>query len=442
MKNLQRVLSQQSQPLNVIYLSSYIPRKCGIATYTKDLTNAVNLLNSRSLAEILSISRADENFEYPWEAKFKIVRDDLGTYLDAADYVNHSHADVVSLQHEFGLFGGECGEYILHFAEALHKPLVTTLHTVLTDTSDKHKEVIQRLASKSHAVVVMMGDGAAKLTKHYGIPRKKIVVVPHGVPDFPFNATEKHKRKHQVSDRLVLGNINLLHPQKGIEYALQAVALIARHYPQVLYMVIGQTHPDFIRENDEQYRNSLRRLIRELKITNNVRFVNEYLPLKDVVDWLKTIDIYITPYLDPQQITSGALAYAIGAGKACVSTPYVYSKEVLADGRGILVPFRDPTAIAAAVLDLWEHPEKKQAIERRTYEFGRLMTWPNVAQSYLNLFRAVQAKHSLAVTHPSAAPGHGSRDGRMKRSAPLPLRQSQEVGRSEWQQPHHSTRRG
>lgn len=395
MKNLQRVITQQ--PLNVIYVSSYIPRKCGIATYTKDLTNSLNLLNSRSLAEIMAVTRSEENIEYPWESKYKITYDELASYLSAADYVNQSHADLVLLEHEYGLFGGECGEYIIHFAEALERPLVTTFHTVLQDPDSKQGEIAKRLAVKSEAVVVMMEEVAQRLVKNYGIARKKIVVIPHGVPDFSFNAVEKYKRKRQLTGRLVLGNINLLDPNKGIEYALQAVAIIARKYPEVLYTVIGQTHPELKRREDEKYRNYLKKLTRELGIIDNVRFVNEYLPLDDLLKWLKSIDIYITPYLEPQQITSGALAYAIGAGKACISTPYLYSKEVLADGRGVIVPVRDPEAIAAAVIDLWQHPEKKREIEHRAYQFGRLMTWPNVAQSHLNLFRTVLNNHQKAT---------------------------------------------
>lgn len=397
---LRQVLSSQKRALNVIYVSSYIPRKCGIATYTKDLTNAINLLNSHSLAEILAINHPEEHLDYPWEAKFKIVHDELATYLAAAEYVNQSHADVVSLEHEFGLFGGECGEYILPFVEALEVPLVTTFHTVVTDYAGKQAEILKRIAQKSEAIIVMMEDVADRLIEHYGIPEEKIVVIPHGVPDIPFNSGDIQKRKRKMSDRLVLGNINLLDTNKGIEYALEAVAEIKKTIPEVLYVIIGQTHPEVVRKSGEAYRNFLKKRIRELGISDNVRFVNEYLPLNELIDWLKAIDIYITPYLDPQQVTSGALAYAIGAGKACISTPYIYSKEMLAENRGILIPFRDSPAIANAVLDLARNPEKKQAIEKNAYRFGRLMTWPNVAQSQLNLFRAISQSFRIRQDTP------------------------------------------
>ena len=393
--NFRQVLRRQERPLNVIYVSSYIPRKCGIATYTKDLTSAINLLNARSLAEILAVNHVEDELEYPWEAKFKIAYDDLATYLSAAEYINQSHADIVSLQHEFGLFGGEAGEYILPFVEALKVPLVTTFHTVVSDHGGKYGEILRRIAQKSAAIVVMMEDVAESLEKNYGVPHEKIVVIPHGVPDTPFTSSDSYKRKRQLGNRLVLGNINLLDSNKGIEYVLEAVAEIKKTIPEVLYVMIGQTHPTVVKKRGEVYRQFLKKRVRELGISENVRFVNEYLPLKDLIDWLKTFDIYITPYLDPQQVTSGALAYAIGVGKACISTPYIYSKEMLANERGVLVPFRDSVAIADAVVRLVKNPELKSNIEANAYNFGRLMTWPNVGQSHLNLFRAVAQEDEI-----------------------------------------------
>lgn len=395
MVNLQQIVTKQQRRVNVIYVSSYIPRKCGIATYTKDLTNAINLLNSRSLAEILAVTHHGEHIDYPWEAKLKINHEDASSYLAAADYVNQSHADIVHLQHEFGLFGGEWGEYIVPFVEHLTIPLVTTFHTVLTEPNAKQREITERIASRSEAIVVMMQQVAETLIKIYQIPRKKIIVIPHGVPDIAYDQTETYKRKRKLSDKILLGNINLLDPNKGIEYALEAVAIIAKKHPNVLYASIGQTHPDVLQREGESYRNFLKKRVRELGIGEHVRFVNEYLQFSDLVSWLQAIDIYITPYLEPQQVTSGALAYAIGAGKVCIATPYVYSKEVLAEGRGILVPFRDSQALADAVLAVLDNPEKRKAISLQAYQYGRLMTWPSVAQSHLNLFKAIIKKTIL-----------------------------------------------
>lgn len=406
MRSIQHILTRQQKPLNVIYVSSYIPRKCGIATYTKDLTNAINLINSHSLAEIMVVTPPHEHdsLDYPWEAKYKIRRDSLADYVAAAEYVNSSHADVVMLEHEFGLFGGESGEFIVHFAEALNKPLITTFHTVPSKYTSSMAKVLRRLGKKSRAITVMMDNVAEELVSHYHIPQRKVVIIPHGVPDLPFNSTEKYKAKRRLSGRIVLGNINLLHHNKGIEYALKATALIAKNHPEVLYVCIGQTHPVVLREEGETYRNFLKKRVRELNIKKNVLFINKYLSLKELTEWLKLIDIYITPYLDPQQIASGALAYAIGAGKACVSTPYLYAKEVLAEERGILVPWRDSVTLANTVNDLLSNPAKKLDIERNAYQYGRLMTWSHVGSQHLNLFHTIIAQAALKQPVTSGTP--------------------------------------
>lgn len=401
MSSLEQILGGKKRPVKAIYVSSYIPRKCGIATYTKDLTNAINLLNPYALAEIMVVNRSGENPSYPWEAKFKIGENKLATYLQAADYINDSGADIVSLQHEFGLYGSHLGENILPFVEALKRPLVTTLHTVLDDPESNGGVIIKRLIEKSAAVIVMMEKIKTKLIDDYEAPAEKIIVIHHGTPDLPFTSTEEEKSKKKLSDRLVLGNINLLSNIKGIEYSIKATALIAKEFPKVLYFVVGQTHPVDKHNNDEKYRKSLIELVNKLHIENNVKFVNKYLSLGELIDWIKAMDFYVTPYLDPEQAASGALAYAVGAGKCSISSPYIYAKEVLANKRGIIVPFRDPKAIATAVIKLWKNKERKLEIEKRAYAYGRLMTWANVGLQYLNLFSAVvhnaskaqQAKH-------------------------------------------------
>ena len=344
--NLDKLLTSKSKEIRVIYISSYIPRKCGIATYTKDLTNAINLLNPQALAEIMATRRPKENIAYPWEVKFKIDQEELHTYLEAANYINQSGTNIVSLQHEYGLYGGEWGEYIIPFLDNLHKPLVTTLHTVLDNPDNREGYILKKLINKSEAVVVMMETIKEKLVKKFGAPSDKIIVIPHGTPDLPFNSTSVYKKKKHLSGRIIIGNINLLSPSRGIEYALGAVSVISKKYPNILYLVIGQTHPVYLQANGEKYRNFLKREIKRLHIEKNVRFVNKYLPISELIDWLKVIDFYITPYLDPQQAASGALAYAVGAGKCCISTPYLYAKEVLGDDRGVLVPFRTSKAIA------------------------------------------------------------------------------------------------
>jgi glycosyltransferase involved in cell wall biosynthesis len=388
-KNLDKLLSLKSKEIRAIYLSSYIPRKCGIATYTKDLTNAINLLNPHDLAEIMAVTGPKEHINYPWEVKYKIKQEELHTYLEAASYINQSGTDVVSLQHEYGLFGGESGEYIIPFIESLKKPLVSTLHTIPDDSNSREGAILKRIIKRSDAVVVMMEKIKDKLVDGYGASRKKIIVIPHGTPDLPFTLTDTYKEKKQLGGRIILGNINLLTPTRGIEYALDAVATIAKRYPNVLYLVIGQTHPVLLKAKGEEYRNFLKKEVKRLKIEKNVKFINRYLSLDELIDWLKIIDFYVTPYLDPQQAASGALAYAIGAGKCCISTPYLYAKEVLDNNRGVFVPFRNANSIASAVIELWENQNKKEKISQNAYDYGRLMTWSSTGLRYLDLFKTI-----------------------------------------------------
>lgn len=388
MKNLENVIKRK--PLKVIYVSSYIPRKCGIATFTKDLTNEINKLNPYALSEILAIDRPGDNFSYPWEVKFKINQNDLSSYLQAANYVNQSGADLVVLEHEFGLYGGRGGDYIIAFAEAVKKPLVVTFHTIIDDPGNEYGIVQRRLADSASTLTVMINDSVQKLVQKYDIPKNKIAQIPHGIPDLSFGATEHFKKTKKLTGKIVMGNINLLSDAKGIEYSLEAVAKIAKEKPNILYLIIGQTHPVVLEEVGEKYRNFLKAKIKKLGIQKNVRFINEYLSLDELLEWLQAIEIYITPYLNPEQSSSGALAYAIGAGKSCISTPYLYAKEILSGGKGILVPFRDSKAIADAVIELLDNPQKREEMEKKAYEFGRLMTWSNVALQHLDLFQTIK----------------------------------------------------
>lgn len=394
MKNLEKILLEKRRSIKAIYVSSYIPRKCGIATYTKDLTNDINKLNPYALAEILVINRPEENLTYPWEVKFRVVQNNLETYLQAANYVNQSEADVILLEHEFGLYAGNCGDYIIPFIESVKKPKVITFHTVIDDPSTDYGMAFKRLSNAADAIVVMLNDSAKKISEKYNINKEKIAVIPHGTPDLALGTTEYYKKNKRLKDKIVLGNINLLSDNKGLEYTLEAVSLIAKKYPNVIYLIIGQTHPVVLKNEGETYRNLLKKKVKKLGIGKNVRFINEYISLKELIEWLQAMDIYITPYLNPDQSASGALAYAIGAGKSCISSPYLYAKEVLSGGRGILVPFRDSKAIADSILDLLDNPEKRNNMEKKAYEFGRLMTWSNVALQHLDLFKVIMEENN------------------------------------------------
>jgi polysaccharide biosynthesis protein PslF len=393
MEKLKKVLREKNKCINAVYVSSYVPRKCGIATYTKDLTAAINLVNPCSKAEIIALVRPDDKIEYPAEVKFKIHQYNIDSYARAAQHINKSKADVVILEHEFGLYGGEFGEYIIKLLELLSKPLIITTHTIPDDPGKGYGLVLKEVLGFAEKVIVMMPESIQKLIKRYDCPKEKIEIIPHGVPDIPMEPNDKYKKKKGLDGRIILGNINLLSTSKGLEYTIEALREIKSSFDNVLYLIIGQTHPVVLKEEGEKYRDSLKEKIKEYGLHDNVRFINKYISLDDLIEWLKVIDIYITPYLDPQQSASGALAYAIGAGKVCISTPYLYAKEVLADGRGIIVPFRNSQAIADAVIEICKNPQKKLELEKKTYKFGRLMTWFTVALQHLNLFDEVIAKH-------------------------------------------------
>ena len=382
------------KPIRVIYVSTYIPQKCGIATFTKDVTNAINMINPKALAEIMVVVKKNEDLEFPWEVKHKIEFENRQSYLEAANYVNHSSCDVVLVEHEFGIFGGDCGSYLLDFLKAVKKPKVMTCHTLLEDSESDCGKIFRELAKNVDGITVMTNYSAKRLINLYGMAKSKVAVIPHGAPDVGYNSENTYKKKKKLEGRLVLGNINLLSENKGIDYSIEAVAQIAKKYPEVMYLVIGQTHPNVLKAEGEKYRESLKKKIKELGIKKNVKFVNKYLTLDELVGWLRVIDIYITPYLEKQQCSSGALAYAVGAGKICISTGYLYAKEVLGKNRGIIVPFKDAGAIARSVIKIWGQPEKKKEMKKKAYEYGRFMTWPSVALQHLDFFNEIIRKNA------------------------------------------------
>ncbi len=393
LQKLKKILSGKNKSINGIYISSYIPRKCGIATYTKDLTEAINHINSYSKAEIFALVKPEDKINYGPEVKFKINQYKIESYIKAADYINKSKADIVILEHEFGLYGGEFGEYIIKLLKLVKKPIVITTHTIPDDSTKGYGLALKDAIKFAQKVTVMIPRSMGKLINKYNCPVEKIEIIPHGVPDIPIEPNDKYKKKRGLEDRLILGNINLLSEIKGLEYTIEALRDIKRQFSNVLCLIIGQTHPVVLQTAGEKYRNFLKEKIKLYNLQENVKFINEYLTFDELAEWLKIIDIYLTPYLDPQQSASGALAYAIGAGKTCISTPYLYAKEVLANNRGIIVPFRNSHAIADAVIDIFKNPQKKSAIEKKTYKFGRLMTWHNIALQHLELFDEVIYDH-------------------------------------------------
>lgn len=387
---LNQTLDQQERTLRIAFISSYIPRKCGIASFTKDLSKAINDLNPESLCQIIAIDPDEQRPDYPEEVSWRIERDKPESYLAAADYINQSEAEIVCLQHEYGLFSGVYGDQILNLLRALQKPVVTTLHTILENPTPQQRIVFSQIAELSDVLIAMLPNAKELLEKTYGFNSDRLVVIHHGVTDRP-RALKAGKTQLGWNGRQVLLMTGLLSPNKGAEYVVEAMAQVIPQFPNTHFVIVGQTHPEIIRNFGEAYRQSLVDLANSLAISDHIHFSNHYVSLEALLEHYEACDIYLTPHLDPQQVSSGTLAYALGMGKACISTPYTYAREMLGQNRGILVPFRDSQAIAQAVLALFSNPSEMHALESRAYSLGRTMSWPRCAQRYLNLFRLVTA---------------------------------------------------
>ena len=318
--------------------------------------------------------------------RFQIFKENRQTYLDAAKYLNESSIDIVSIQHEFGIYGGDDGEYVLDLLKSLEKPAVATLHTVLRNPSPNQKRIMQEMGRLCEVLVVMVKTGRDILLDVYDIDPKKLTIIPHGVPNVHRVSAASVKKSLGIEDKLVLSTFGLISSGKGIEVAIQAMPKVLAKHPNAVYLVLGETHPGVRRHEGEKYRNMLTETIDRLGIASQVRFNNRFLSLNELVNYLCATDVYVTPYLNMDQIVSGALAYALGCGKAIVSTPYLYAEEVLADGRGVLVDCNSPDAIAEAAIKILDDRELKESLESAAYGYGRRAAWFNVAVDYLDLF--------------------------------------------------------
>ncbi len=377
-----------SKVRKIAFVGDHLPRKCGIATFTSDLLAAVAAAYPQSPCLAVSVNDIPGGYEYPEVVRFEIEEQDLSSYLRAADFLNISNVDIVCLQHEFGIFGGPAGAHILAFLRELRMPVVTTLHTVLREPRSEQRRVMEELISLSTRVVTMTELGRRMLRDIYGAPAAKIDLIAHGIPDVGFVDPTYFKDQFGVEGRVVLLTFGLLSPNKGIEYVLNALPQILAEFPEVVYIVLGATHPNELREHGEAYRVSLEMLAKKNKIEKNVIFYNDFVELENLKEFIGAADLYITPYLNEEQITSGTLAYTFGAGKAVVSTPYWHAAELLADDRGVLVPFRDAQAIARQVIGLLRDDTRRHAMRKNAYRIGRDMVWSNVAQLYMNSFES------------------------------------------------------
>ena len=389
-------MSQLYQPRRIAFLGNYPPRLCGIATFTHDLCEAVAAEVSDADCFIGAVNDRSEGYDYPARVRFELLEKELSSYRQAADFLNFNNTDLLCVQHEFGIYGGAAGSHLLTLLKEVRMPVVTTLHTLLSDPNRDQRKVMDGLIARSNRLVVMSRQGLEILGEFYGVAADKVDVIPHGIPDIDFVESKCLKEQFGVEGRQVLLTFGLIGPGKGIEHAIKALPEIVRRHPDVVYLVLGATHPHLMASEGERYRLSLERLAQECGMKEHVIFYNRFVSQEDLEEFIGATDIYLTPYLNEEQVTSGTLAYVFGAGKAVVSTPYWHARELLADGRGVLVPFRDPTGIAAGVCALLDDPRRMEAIRKNAYAMGRSMIWPAVAKRYLQTFGDVCVDRRVA----------------------------------------------
>lgn len=393
--------ASSSLPSRIAVIGNYLPRQCGIATFTNDLCKAIaaEFGDIRLLA--LPVNDTEAGYDYPERVRWSLAQDDVNSYRKAAEFLNFSNIDMVSLQHEYGIFGGPAGSHILHLLRGLKMPVVTTLHTVLREPDDNQWKAMQEIAERSDRLIVMSQLSSQILQEVFRVPGSKIDLVPHGVPDLPFLDPNFYKDHFSVEGKAVLLTFGLLSPNKGIENVIQALPKILGQHQNVIYMVAGATHPHLLRREGETYRDQLQALATKVGVEENVIFHNRFVSPEEMQQFIGAADIYITPYRHEAQVVSGTLAYALGAGKAIISTPYWHALELLDGRRGALVPFQNPGAIAEKTIELLDTPALRHAMRKRAYQYARRMTWKTVAQGYMKSFSKVRhdRMHTPRVQH-------------------------------------------
>src|SRR6202522_4844132 len=382
--------SKRSLPSRIAVIGNYLPRQCGIATFTTDLCDAISAEYGATQLLALPVNDTEQGYDYPARVRWSLAQDDIKSYQDAAEFLNFNNIDMVCLQHEYGIFGGESGSHILHLLRRLKMPMVTTLHTVLREPDPSQQMVMEEIVELSDPLIVMSQLSSQFLQDVFKVPGSKSDMVPHGVPDLPFLDPNFYKDRFGVEGKAVLLTFGLLSPNKGIENVIQALPQILSRHNNVAYIVAGATHPHILRREGEKYRASLQALAKERGVESQVIFHNHFVSPEEMVEFIGAADIYITPYRHEAQVVSGTLAYALGAGKAIISTPYWHAIELLDDRRGALVPFENPDAIAQKPIDLLDTPAIRHAMRKRAYLFAREMVWKKVAQGYMESFARVR----------------------------------------------------
>jgi glycosyltransferase involved in cell wall biosynthesis len=378
---------------SIAFIGNHLPRKCGIATFTTDLCDAFAAECKNVKSIVLAMNDTDEEYDYPSRVKLGIDQHDLASYIQAANFINVSGAEMVSLQHEYGIYGGGGGSHILTLLKKLSVPVVTTLHTVLQYPDAVQYRIMKEIAQFSNRVIVMSKRGADFLQSVYDIPESKIDIILHGVPDMPFVDPGIFKIPFGFEKKKVLFTSGFLSPNKGIEHVINALPAIIEKHPDTVYLVLGTTHPHVKRQQGESYRDSLIDLSQKLRVGDSVIFHNKFVDARELGAFTNAADIFITPYNGREQIVSGVLSYAMGAGKAIISTPYVYAQELLSHDRGVLVPFRDPSAISQEVLNLFNNRHIWETLRNTAYHYGRQMIWPRTVQQYMESFK--QARNNI-----------------------------------------------
>jgi glycosyltransferase involved in cell wall biosynthesis len=381
----------------VAFIGNSLPRRCGIATFTTDLQQAVAASRADLETVIAAMTDRGHVYDYPSTVGVQIQDGCIEDYVSAAEFLNAGHFDVVCLQHEFGIYGGEAGEHIMTLLSRLTMPIVTTLHTVLSEPTKAQRDVLARIVAVSSKIVVMAEKGRELLRLVYQVPDEKIEVIPHGIPEFAFVEPDGAKARLGFANKAVILTFGLLSPNKGIEVMIDAMPLILKSRPDAVYVVLGATHPNLVRDQGETYRESLVARVSALGIEDHVVFLDQFVDKKTLLEFISMCDVYVTPYLNEAQMTSGTLAYSFGLGKAVVSTPYWHARELLADGRGILVPFSDAPAIGSEISKLLVNDALRQAMRKRAYSSSRSMTWEQTAERYMTTFEGAERRHRLKM---------------------------------------------
>ena len=400
-------LQAANSSVRVAIVGNHLPRQCGIATFTTDLCDAIAHEHGAAGVFVVAVNDSQSRYNYPARVRFEIAEGDLSSYRGAADFLNSSDVDLVCLQHEYGIFGGKAGSHVLQLLQNLKMPVVTTLHTVLREPDVDQLVVMQEIAARSDRLIVMSRHSSGFLQDVFRVPREKVDLIPHGIPDLPFEASPLYKDSSSTRGKIVLLTFGLLSPNKGFENVIEALPRILSRHSDVVYLIAGATHPHVRRREGDRYLLELKALAKALGVEDSVVFVNRFVSPQEMASLVGLADIYVTPYRYEAQAVSGTLAYAMGAGKAIISTPYWYAAELLEDGRGSLIPFGDSRAIADSAIGLLDNGAALEAMRSRAYLYARHMVWDQVAKSYLRSFVRASADHTQPEPRHSYPPLRG-----------------------------------